>query len=113
MLGVRLRDVLGGFDHQQGFRQNTGIRGRLVAGIGKLLILRKPLADDLLGLRRGDQGENRIASSVDAPEPRMIASSECSRCLILVLPLPHDYPSSSLPLLPQRPAYGRLRFATP
>jgi len=55
----------------------------------------------------------RIASFVDAPEPRMIASSECSQCLILVLPLPHDYPSSSLPLLPQRPAYGRLRFATP
>ena len=46
---VRLRDLLGGFDHQQRFRQNTGIRGRLVAGIGKLLILRKPLADDLLG----------------------------------------------------------------
>jgi len=69
-------------------------------------------ADERL-LRRGDQGENRIASSVDAPEPRMIASSECSRCLILVLPLPHDYPSSGLPLLPQRPAYGRLRFATP
>ena len=62
---------------------------------------------------RGNLDVRRIASSVDAPEPRMIASSECSRCLILVLPLPHDYPSSSLPLLPQRPAYGRLRFATP
>jgi hypothetical protein len=46
---VWLRDLLGGFDHQQGFRQNTGIRGRLVAGIGKLLVLCKPLADDLLG----------------------------------------------------------------
>ena len=62
---------------------------------------------------RQSESGSRIASFVDAPEPRMIASSECSRCLILVLPLPHDYPSSSLPLLPQRPAYGRLRFATP
>jgi hypothetical protein len=46
---VWLRDLLGGFDHQQRAGWNTGIGGRLVAGIGKLLILREPLTDDFLG----------------------------------------------------------------
>jgi hypothetical protein len=44
-----LPDLLGGFDHQQRSGQNAGIGGRLIAGIGKLLILPEPLADPFLG----------------------------------------------------------------
>jgi hypothetical protein len=47
-LVVRLRDLLGGFDYQPCSGQNTGIGGRLVAGIGELLVLGEPLADDFL-----------------------------------------------------------------
>jgi len=44
-----LRDLLGGFDHQQRSGQNARIGGGLVAGIGELLILPEPLADPFLG----------------------------------------------------------------
>jgi len=35
-----------------------------------------------LSMLRGDQGENRIASSKNAPKPSSIASLECSRSII-------------------------------
>jgi hypothetical protein len=38
-LVVRLRDLLGGFDHQACAGQSAEIGGRLIAGTGKLLVL--------------------------------------------------------------------------
>ena len=56
-----MRDLLGGSDHEEGFGQDTRIRGRLVAHVGQLWVRFHPLSHRLV---RGDPAKHPLTSGI-------------------------------------------------